>query len=137
MAIVTIKRYRDLSEAIVARSLLQSAGIVVVLCDENLVRLDWQISNFIGGIRLQVNSEDEQEAREIIDSPVPDAIDYEGDAGSYPQPLCPRCGSTNLSFQGASRKAALISLYILSVPLPLGPRTWICGSCGNRWEAVE
>jgi hypothetical protein len=134
---VTIKRYRDLSEAIVVRSLLESAGIAVVLCDENLVRLDWQISNLIGGIRLQVNSEDEQEAREIIDSPVPDAIDYEGEVGPYPQPLCPRCGSTNLSFQGASRKAALVSLYILSVPLPLGPRTWICGSCDNRWEEVD
>jgi hypothetical protein len=137
MPVVTIKRYRDLSEAIVVRSLLESAGIVVVLCDENLVRLDWQISNFIGGIRLQVNSEDEQEAREIIDSPVPDPIDYEGEAGSYPQPLCQRCGSTNISFQGASRKAALISLYILSVPVPLGPKTWICGSCDHRWEAVE
>ena len=137
MAVVTIKRYRDLSEAIVARSLLESAGIFVVLCDENLVRLDWQISNFIGGIRLQVNSEDEQEAKEILDSPVPDAIDYEGEASSYPQPLCPSCGSTNISFQGASRKAALLSLSILAVPVPLGPKTWTCGTCDHRWEEAE
>jgi len=137
MVLVTIKRYRDLSEAIVARSLLESAGIVVALCDENLVRLDWQISNFIGGIRLQVDSEDARDAREMIDSPIPDLIDYEGEAAPYPQPLCPRCGSTNISFQGASRKAALLSLYILSVPAPPGPKTWICGDCDNRWDAVE
>lgn len=52
--LTTIRRFRDLSEAIVARSLLESGGIEAYLCDENLVRLDWQISNFIGGIRLQV-----------------------------------------------------------------------------------
>jgi hypothetical protein len=137
MALVTIKRYRDLSEAIVARSLLESAGIGADLCDENLVRLDWQISNFIGGMRLQVNSEDEQEAREILDFPIPDSIDYDGEAGPYSQPLCPRCGSTDISFQGASRKAALISLYMLSVPLPLGAKTWMCGSCDNHWKEAE
>jgi hypothetical protein len=63
MVLVIIKRYRELSEAIVARSLLESAGIVVALCDENLVRLDWEISNFIRGIRLQVDSEDALMAR--------------------------------------------------------------------------
>jgi hypothetical protein len=52
MGLTTIRRCRDLSEAIVARSLLESSGIDVNLCDENLVRLDWQVSNFIGGIRL-------------------------------------------------------------------------------------
>jgi hypothetical protein len=53
--LVTLRRYRDLSEAIVARTLLESAGIYVFLRDENLVRLDWQMSNLIGGIRLQVS----------------------------------------------------------------------------------
>src|ERR1700722_18025641 len=38
--LVTVRRYRDVSEAIVARSLLQSAGLYAFLCDENLVRLD-------------------------------------------------------------------------------------------------
>ena len=52
---VTLRRYRDLSEAIVARSLLESAGIPVHLRDEDLIRLDWTKSNFIGGIRLQVD----------------------------------------------------------------------------------
>ena len=137
MALVTIKRYRDLSEAIVARSLLESAGIATDLCDENLVRLDWQISNFIGGIRLRVNNEDELEATEILNSPLPDSIDYDGADMQYSQPLCPRCGSANISFQGASRKAALISLYMFSVPLPLGQKTWICESCDTRWSDDE
>lgn len=39
--LVTIRQYRDLSEAIVARSMLEANGIAVYLKDENLVRLDW------------------------------------------------------------------------------------------------
>lgn len=64
-SLITLRRYRDLSEAIVARSLLESAGIAVYLRDENLVRLDWQVSNFIGGIRLQVDAANEQSALEV------------------------------------------------------------------------
>jgi hypothetical protein len=57
MALVTIRHYRDLSEAIVARSLLESCGIDAYLGDENLVRLAWQLSNLVGGIGLQVGAD--------------------------------------------------------------------------------
>src|SRR5437868_15495322 len=56
--LVTLRRYRDLSEAIVARAVVESAGIFCFLKDENLVRLDWQMSNLIGAIRLQVAAAD-------------------------------------------------------------------------------
>ena len=133
----TVRRYRDLSEAIVARSLLESCGIEVNLCDENLARLDWQISNFIGGIRLQVKPDDEQVATQILDSPVPEFIEYQGDAPSFMQPICPRCGSIDISFEGSSRKAALASLYLISMPLPLGAKSWLCSRCKNRWSDLE
>lgn len=131
--LVTVKHYRDLSEAIVARSLLQSSGIEAYLCDENFVRLEWQISNFIGGIRLQVASVDEEDAIAILNAPPPEAIDFESDQ-AYTQPHCPVCNSTDVSFEGSSRKAALASLYLVSLPLPLGRETWACGSCGARWQ---
>ena len=67
---ITIRSYRDLSEAIVARSLLESAGIPGYLRDENLVRLQWQISNFVGGIRLQVEQADEAAAAELLSQPI-------------------------------------------------------------------
>ena len=137
-SLITIRRYRDLSEAIVARSLLESCGITVYLYDENLVRLDWQISNFIGGIRLQVESTDEQDATAALDSPAPTEIDYGLQASTYRQPHCPHCGSTEIDSEGSSRKAALTALYVFSVPLPLGPKTWRCYNCKNhRNEAVS
>jgi hypothetical protein len=129
---ITIRRYRDLSEAIVARSLLESAGIPAYLRDENLVRLEWQISNFIGGIRLQVDRADETAAIELLNQPIPDSVPFEGQ-DEFAQPLCPRCGSTDITFQGSSRGAALASLYFLSLPLPLGKETWLCNACNARW----
>jgi len=134
MALITIKRYRDLSEAIVARSVLESNGIPAYLCDENFVRLVWHISGSLGGIRLQVESEDELEAFEVLDSPIPEVIHYGGQTPAYTQPRCPQCGSTEISFQGSSRKAALISLYAVGLPLPPGPESWHCANCQNQWQ---
>lgn len=133
---VTVRRYRDLSEAIVARSLLESAGISVYLRDENLIRLDWPMSNVIGGIRLQVDASDDLSASEFLAQPIPDTIPFDGSA-EYSQPRCPRCQSTDITFEGSSRKAALAGLYIASLPLPLGSKMWLCGNCRFRWEDGE
>jgi hypothetical protein len=43
--LVTIRQFRDLPEALLAKGSLESAGIECFLADENLVRLDWFISN--------------------------------------------------------------------------------------------
>ena len=134
--LVTIRRYRDLSEAIVARSMLESAGMYVFLRDENLVRLDWQVSNFIGGIRLQVEAGDEAAAVDLLSQAVPAYIPFDGD-DEFVQPHCPRCASTDITFEGASRGAALASLHMLAIPLPLGRETWLCHACEARWEDTE
>lgn len=131
--LITVRRYRDLSEAIVARSLLESAGIVVYLRDENLIRLDWQISNFIGGLRLQVEDKDESAALELLAQPVPEEIHFSALAG-YEQPRCPVCDSLDITFEGPGRGAALASLYLLAIPLAPGPETWLCATCGARWQ---
>src|SRR5258708_10220527 len=50
--LVTIRQFRDLPEALLAKGSLESAGIECFLADENLVRLDWFISNFICGSKI-------------------------------------------------------------------------------------
>jgi hypothetical protein len=134
MALTTIRQYRDLSEAIVARCLLESGGIAVELRDENLVRLDWQVSNFIGGIRLQVENEDAADAIAILDAPAPATIDYDEEYTPYAQPQCPQCESFHITFEGSSRGSALLLLFAFSLPSPVGHKTWICEDCGHRWE---
>jgi hypothetical protein len=134
--LTTIRRYRDLSEALVARAAIESAGIFCFLKDENLVRLDWQVSNFIGGIRLQVAAADVEAANDILSQPIPNEISIP-DQPDFTQPRCPRCTSTDISWERQGRKAALASLYLFSLPLPRGSESWHCNSCDLRWIDQE
>src|SRR6185312_13739558 len=64
--LVTVARFRDLPEAMLARGRLQSAGIDAFLADENYIRMDWFMSNMIGNMRLQVREDDAESAQEIL-----------------------------------------------------------------------
>lgn len=63
---IVLRTYRDITEALVDRTTLESTGIKCVLYDDNLVRLDWFISNAIGGVKLVVSENDAREASEIL-----------------------------------------------------------------------
>jgi hypothetical protein len=64
--IVTIRRFLHLQDALVAKSALESAGIECFLADEDSIRLDWFISNALGGIKLWVKEKDAHEADELL-----------------------------------------------------------------------
>ena len=70
--LATIRQFRELPEALLAQGTLQSAGIECVLADDNMVRMDWFISNLLGGIKLQVAPEDAEAAgfeHAVVDVP--------------------------------------------------------------------
>jgi hypothetical protein len=129
--LVTIRKFRDLPEALLAKGSLESAGIPCFLADENLVRLDWFISNFIGGVKLNVRVADVENARKILDEPILEGLYVEG-IGLYEQPRCPKCHSLDVNFQELG-PAAYISAA-LSAPLPIQRTAWRCQSCGVEWE---
>jgi hypothetical protein len=135
--LVTIERYRDLSEAFVARSVLQAAGIPCFLCDENFVRLDWGYSNFIGGMRLQVASQDAEGAFALLHERPPDTIDVPGEP-TFIQPVCPRCGSDDIVAYDPGLKTAALGALIgiptrISANHPKGD-AWHCMNCSLTWE---
>jgi hypothetical protein len=65
--LVMVKRYRDMPEAAVAESILDSAGIDCFLADENTIRMDWLWSNLLGGFKLMVRPEDLEEAKKLLE----------------------------------------------------------------------
>ena len=130
--LVTIRQFRDLPEALLAKGSLESAGIECFLADENLVRLDWFISNFIGGIKLNVRPADEANARKLLDEPILEGIYVQG-VGLYEQPRCPKCQSLDVNFQELDRPIAYISAF-LHVPIPVQRSGWRCHSCDAEWE---
>lgn len=130
--LVTVRQFRDLPEALLAKGCLESVGIGCFLGDDNLVRLDWFISNFIGGIKLKVKAADVEDARQVLDEPILEGLYVQG-VGLYEQPRCPKCRSLDVNFKELDRPIAYMSAF-LRVPLPVQRRAWHCHACDAEWE---
>jgi hypothetical protein len=128
---VTLRQFRDLPEALLAKGSLESAGIEAYLVDDNMVRMDWFISNLLGGIKLQVRPLDAEAAEEILSQPIPESLDVEG-VGDYQQPTCPKCHSLDVSFQELEKSS--YGFAFVGVPIPFHKKAWTCHACGNEWE---
>ena len=111
---VTLRQFRDLPEALLAKGSLESAGIEAYLVDDNMVRMDWFISNLLGGIKLQVRPQDVEAATAILNQPIPEVLELEGAEG-YQQPRCLKCQSFDAAYILHSQK-------------------WVCGACGYEWQ---
>jgi ribosomal protein S27E len=114
---VTLRQFRDLPDALLAKGSLESAGIQSYLVDDNMIRMDWFISNLLGGIKLKVRPEDAVAASEILNQPIPEMLDVEG-VGNFEQPKCPRCQSLDITYM-------------------LEKQAWTCYACGTEWEGRE
>jgi len=129
--LVTVRKFRDLPEALLAQGCLQSAGIETILTDDNIVRLDWLWSNLMGGIKLKADLENGEDANNILDQPIPENLDVAG-VGPWKQPRCPKCESLDVNFQELA-PAAYLSLLI-GFPLPFHRKAWRCHPCRAQWE---
>ncbi|HEV2395421.1 MAG TPA: DUF2007 domain-containing protein [Candidatus Sulfotelmatobacter sp.] len=131
---VTLRQFRDVPEALLAKGSLESAGIECAFADDNLVRLDWFYSNAIGGIKLLVDPDDLEDAEKVLTQPIPENFEAEG-TGPYEQPKCPKCGSLDVNFREMD-PAAYLTLAV-NVPIPIRRRAWRCHACDAEWEADE
>lgn len=129
---VIVRRYRDLPEASLAKSILDSAGIESILVDDNIVRIDWFYSNLVGGIKILVRKEDAETAVKLLEQEVPEKFEVDG-IGEYVQPQCPNCKSMQVSFNGLDKRATYTGLAV-GLPIPITNKDWKCDACGNEWE---
>jgi hypothetical protein len=130
--LVTIRTFRDPSDAMMAKSVLDSADIPCFLKDENTVRIQWAWSNLIGGIRLQVRPQDGKIAEQLLFQEVLPTIELE-DGDVYEQPRCPYCTSLDISFEALNEKVGLASILI-AVPIPFPKNRWTCHTCKREWN---
>jgi hypothetical protein len=130
--LVVLKQFRDLPEALLAKGSLESAGIEVFLGDDNMVRMDWFISNLVGGIKLCVRPGDADAAFELLGQPTLQDFEIDG-VGTYQQPDCPQCQSLDVSYESLNKPIAYTSAWI-GVPIPVPRKRWKCHSCGSEWQ---
>ncbi len=138
--LVTLRKYLNVQEAWLAKSVLDSAGIECRLGDENTIRMDWFWSNLLGGVKLWVREEDAEQAASLLDQERPEAFDVEG-VGEYEQPRCPNCGSMDITFEGLNKPAAYGTLagtwFTGVVPaIPIKRSGWKCNTCGHAWAEI-
>lgn len=136
---ITVRTYRDLSAAYVARAYLEASDIPCVLRDENMIRANWFLSNAIGGARLQVPSAYAEAANEKLSQPIPASFE-DGTDQEFVQPVCPKCGSLDVVEDDMDRriKAASVPMFPFATAtlsaLPFTPNAdWKCLHCGCRW----
>jgi Putative prokaryotic signal transducing protein len=75
--LVLLRRFRDIPEALLAKGRLEASGIECFLADENMVRMDWFISNLLGGVKLFVEPSDFSRASGLLNETSEDEIDLD------------------------------------------------------------
>jgi len=128
---VVVRRYRDLPEASIAKSILDSADIESFLVDDNIVRLDWFYSNLVGNIKLLVSQEDAEVAEKLLSEGVPERFETDK-AGEYQQPRCPSCQSWDVTLDGLDKRLTYAFLFF-GLPVQVPNHGWKCHSCGHEW----
>jgi hypothetical protein len=130
---VTLCRFRDMPEALLAKGALESAGIESFLIDETTIRMDWLWSNALGGIKLCVKPEDAEAAAQLLQQEIPEKFSVEG-LGDFQQPRCPQCQSLNISYEDMDKRIAYAGMLFLGFPISVKHIRWKCQACGYEWQ---
>ena len=128
--LVTIQSFRELSQAMLAKGMLNSAGIECFLMDDNTGRMLGFISNVIGGIRMKVNKVDAEAATALLEQLIPD-VDV-ADEENHQPPRCPECYSADITFREFDKPMSTGAS--LSMSLPIHEKVCECKSCGYQWD---
>jgi hypothetical protein len=137
---VLLAQYMNVSEAMVAKSILESAGIESFLANSNIVHMYWLIPNVFGGVKLFVRADDLEAADGILKQSTVAKFDGEG-IGEYVQPHCPGCESTDVSFEGPEKPERDASRFVIpsvsAIQQNSAAQYWQCRVCGRRWKESD
>lgn len=129
---ITVASFSQPVEAHLARTQLEADGITCVVSDEYLVRMDWLLSNAIGGVKLKVLAWEADRAKEIL-RPRPHLV-VVADSESEHEMICPRCRCDDVYYTRYSRRIAGVFIMLLGFLVPWRDRRWTCKQCGYAWK---
>jgi len=66
---VTLATFSKVEEAHLLRMRLEDGGVPAYLRDENTIQIDWLYSNALGGVRVEVDEENVEAAKAILEIP--------------------------------------------------------------------
>ncbi len=129
----TVASFQSSSEAQIVKGRLEAEGIRVFLSDNLTIDTDPLVSNAIGGVKLKVRFEDEDDAISILKSINRYSIDDQGN-----EVVCPNCNSKKVDyFTNVKDFKSLISFlvgFIFGV-LPFYTKyEYRCENCKNKFN---
>ena len=132
---VTVARFADPPAAHVIRALLEANGIDAYLRNEFYVGMDWLHSQAVGGVKLQVSTEQADQAVAIIATPPSLPEPQAGPDEVCDAMSCPGCDGQAVEPDGLDRRIRAASLG-LGIPAAIGSYRYVCRECGHRWRRV-
>ena len=136
----TIITFTYPQDAHIAQGFLESEGVESILKDELTVQVQNFYSNAIGGVKLQVKSEDIENATSILKNggytgieswkPTETVVVVE----STNKKQCPFCHSDNI---GKSKKVNYLTIgvyLVLGTFFPIFRLNYSCFDCGKVWK---
>lgn len=152
-----------MGQARAAVSALDAAGIECFLADENVIAIDWAVSQAVGGVKVLVRPEDLSDAQELLSTVIATEVDRPGWLGgpavatpggaAAPQARCPQCGSPDLrtirrvriffaiavGFGALGIMAGQLALAMTGLIAVAAGVAWMsrhqCNGCGHRFNA--
>jgi predicted RNA-binding Zn-ribbon protein involved in translation (DUF1610 family) len=130
MEFVTIRTFQNYFTAHILLGRFRDSGIECFLKDEFTVTVDPILSNAVGGIKLIVKKEDEEEANLLL---------QQFDESYRQSAVCPKCGSQTIELVPKKTTANiatailtwLFGSYAISVK-----NVYQCSSCGYESESL-
>jgi hypothetical protein len=135
MSWVTVATFREPYTAHIARSYLEANDVPAVVAHEHHIGVNWLVSQALGGVKLQVEGERFEEARELLANPEgPAEPDDALESDTDPNSLCPSCDSPNILPLPQLERSTKAASLIVGIPFGFGRDWWMCRACGKRFR---
>ena len=145
--LVTVATYREMSDAVLAKSKLDAAGIHCVLSTgahadpqpavgstPDSPGMDGFRAKASDDVHLQVHEEDAETATKILTG----ASDDEDFDDLLDEPECPSCGSMDLHYHDGKHWRPWVGVYVAGeATVAAHKREWRCDECGATWTEDE
>lgn len=129
----TIATFQYSSEAQVIKGYLESSGIEVFIFDNLTIDTDPLLSNAIGGVKLKVLAERENEALQLLDSIKKYSMNDKGEAIN-----CPNCNSQKIELFSTVKNLKSFLWFVFGLLfsfLPLYTKyTYRCQECNTEFN---
>ena len=128
MDFITVRTFQNYFSAHILLTRMRDSGIECFLKDEFTVTVDPILSNAVGGIKLVVRKEDEEEANLLL---------HDLDEAFRQSAICPKCGSKTIELvpkKTTANIATAILTWLFGSYAISAKNVYQCSSCGYESE---